>query len=158
MTIRIGILCPSNIAYRRFLPALNKHGGFTYVGVACANSAEWFGGHAAPEVLAAERKKAESFQELSGGEVFEGYKTLLERADVDAVYLPLPPALHYTWAKEALERGKHVFVEKPSTTSAAAAQIPRIACCFVCSSRRANTKQTASTGIWATLARYAISK
>ncbi len=122
MTIRIGILCPSNIAYRRFLPALKKHGGFTYVGVACANSAEWFGGHAAPEVLAAERKKAESFRELSGGEVFEGYRALLERADVDAVYLPLPPALHYTWAKEALERGKHVFVEKPSTTRAADTQ------------------------------------
>jgi len=30
--------------------------------------------------------------------------------------LPLPPALHYKWAKLALENKKHVFLEKPSTT------------------------------------------
>lgn len=116
--IRIGIICPSNIAYRRFMPALKKCDGFEYVGVAYANSEEWFGGRAAPEVIEAERKKAESFKEAYGGEVFEGYQTLLDKTDVDAVYLPLPPALHYEWAKKALERGKHVFLEKPSTTSA----------------------------------------
>ena len=47
--IRIGIICPSNIAYRRFMPALKKRDGFEYVGVAYANSEEWFGGRAAPE-------------------------------------------------------------------------------------------------------------
>ena len=26
------------------------------------------------------------------------------------IYLPLPPALHYRWAKMALENNKHVFV------------------------------------------------
>ena len=36
---------------------------------------------------------------------------------MDAVYLPLPPALHFRWAKAALEHGKHIFLEKPSTTS-----------------------------------------
>lgn len=116
--IRIGIICPSNIAYRRFMPALKKRDGFEYVGVAYANSEEWFGGRAAPEVIEAERKKAESFREAYGGEVFEGYLTLLDKTDVDAVYLPLPPALHYEWAKMALSKGKHVFLEKPSTTSA----------------------------------------
>ena len=116
--IKIGILCPSNIAYRRFLPALKKRGGFEYAGVACAAPDEWFGGNAAPEVIEAERQKAESFREAYGGEVFEGYRALLDKTDIDAVYLPLPPALHYGWAKEALMRGKHVFLEKPSTTSA----------------------------------------
>ncbi len=116
--IRIGIICPSNIAYRRFMPALKKCDGFEYVGVAYANSEEWFGGRAAPEVIEAERKKAESFRDAYGGEVFEGYRTLLDKTDVDAVYLPLPPALHHEWAKKALSKGKHVFLEKPSTTSA----------------------------------------
>ena len=37
--------------------------------------------------------------------------------DIDAVYIPLPPALHFPYAKAALEHGKHVFVEKPSTIS-----------------------------------------
>ena len=31
--IRIGIICPSEIAFRRFLPSLEKEENFTYVGV-----------------------------------------------------------------------------------------------------------------------------
>lgn len=116
--IRIGVLCPSNIAFRRFLPALKKHGGFAYIGVACAGVAEWAGGSATPEVLEQERRKAEDFRKAYGGEVFEGYAALLDRDDIDAVYLPLPPALHVSWAKKALARGKHVFLEKPAATSA----------------------------------------
>ena len=34
------------------------------------------------------------------------------------LYIPLPPSLHFKWAKLALEHGKHVLVEKPATTSA----------------------------------------
>jgi len=37
--------------------------------------------------------------------------------EVDAVVLTTPPATHYKLAKEALEKGKHIFVEKPLTTS-----------------------------------------
>lgn len=37
------------------------------------------------------------------------------RPDIDGVYIPQPPALHYRWAKRALQCGKHVLVEKPST-------------------------------------------
>jgi predicted dehydrogenase len=36
---------------------------------------------------------------------------------IDAVYLPLPPSLHFDWAMRALEQGKHVFLEKPATVS-----------------------------------------
>lgn len=119
--IRIGIICPSNIAFRRFLPALKKCENFTYVGVACATPEEWFGGDATGKdtsVLRKEREKAESFAKEYGGKVFEGYEALLSSSEIDAAYLPLPPALHYEWGKKALEKGKHVFLEKPSTTSA----------------------------------------
>lgn len=121
MTIRIGIICPSNIAYRRFLPALKKCENFTYIGVAYATPEEWFGGNAAGKdtgVLLKEREKAEDFAKEYGGKVFEGYEALLSSSEVDAAYLPLPPALHFKWAQMALEKGKHVFVEKPSTTCA----------------------------------------
>ncbi|NCE65119.1 gfo/Idh/MocA family oxidoreductase [Pseudoflavonifractor sp. 524-17] len=122
MTIRIGIICPSNIAYRRFLPALKKCENFTYVGVAYATAEEWFGrdveGNDA-SVLLKEKEKAEGFVKEFGGKVFQGYEELLSTPKIDAVYLPLPPALHFKWAQKALERGKHVFVEKPSTTCAA---------------------------------------
>lgn len=50
--------------------------------------------------------------DLDGGDSFE---ELIGRTDIDAVYVPQPPALHYKWAKRALECGKHVLVEKPST-------------------------------------------
>ena len=35
--IRIGIICPSEIANRRFLPALNQLPNFKFIGVAYAN-------------------------------------------------------------------------------------------------------------------------
>ncbi len=121
MTIRIGIICPSNIAYRRFLPALKKCKNFTYAGVACATAREWSGGDTAENdsyILLQEREKAERFAKEYGGKVFDGYETLLDSPEIDAIYLPLPPALHFKWAQRALEKGKHVFVEKPSTTCA----------------------------------------
>lgn len=119
MAIRIGIICPSNIAFRRFLPALKQCEGFEYVGVAYAAPEEWFGGNAAPEVIENEREKAKCFAETYGGEVISGYETLLTRPDVDAVYLPLPPALHYRWGRRTLESGKHLLMEKPFTASLA---------------------------------------
>lgn len=45
-----------------------------------------------------------------------GYAALLARTDVDAVYVPLPAALHGRWAEAALRSGKHVLCEKPLTT------------------------------------------
>lgn len=50
-----------------------------------------------------------------------GYGQLLDRTDLDAVYLPLPPSLHALWAERALRAGKHVLVEKPMTTGHAEA-------------------------------------
>jgi len=42
------------------------------------------------------------------------YKRLLERKGIDAVYLSATPAnLHFPMAKEFLQAGKHVFLEKP---------------------------------------------
>lgn len=121
--IRIGIICPSEIAYRRFLPALSKAENFHFMGVAYATPQEWFGDHLSetPQqqiegVVAKERDKASIFVSEYGGHIFESYQTLVSSNEIDAVYIPLPPALHYKWAKIALENGKHVFVEKPSTT------------------------------------------
>ena len=121
--VRIGIICPSEIAYRRFMPAVGKSEGAQYVGVAHASAKEWFGEREADAaVLEGEARKARSFREQYGGKVFGSYGELLTSSEVDAIYLPLPPALHYRWAKAALEAGKHIFVEKPCTTSAADTQ------------------------------------
>lgn len=120
--IHIGIICPSEIAFRRFLPALNQCNEFKYIGIAIANASEWFGKdykktevELQKKVLEKELEKAKKFQEQYGGIVVVGYEELIKNEKLDAVYVPLPPALHYKWAKKALECGKHVLVEKPAT-------------------------------------------
>ena len=116
--IRIGIICPSEIAFRRFLPALKKAADkFAFAGVAIATPEEWFGdlSNVTEEQIALQQAKELEKAETFGGKVFRGYETIIKSDEIDAIYLPLPPALHYKWAKLALLNGKHVFLEKPST-------------------------------------------
>lgn len=117
--IRIGIVCPSEIALRRFMPAIRKSEHMEYIGVASASATEWYGevSDDNKDVIANEQAKAMQFQNTYGGKIYNSYEALLKSEDIDAIYLPLPPALHFKWAKVALEYGKHVFLEKPSTTS-----------------------------------------
>jgi predicted dehydrogenase len=68
-------------------------------------------------------QKAKEFAEAHGiREVFGSYDALLESADIDAVYVALPTALHYEWARRAMEAGKHVLCEKPLAANAQLAE------------------------------------
>ena len=82
---RIGIICPSEIAFRRFMPALQKCADLKYVGIACSSAEEWFGEALAEtdptsiaEVKEREWGKALNFQTVYGGEIFDGYETLIK--------------------------------------------------------------------------------
>lgn len=44
-------------------------------------------------------------------------KEMYEKEDLDAVIIATPHTLHYGHAVQALEAGRHVFLEKPMTTS-----------------------------------------
>lgn len=98
--INVGILGCSEIAYRRFMPAVQEVKEVNVIAVA-----EEY-----------DRTKLKTFCNTYKLEEELDFESLISRKDIDAVYVPQPPALHYKWAKRALECGKHVLIEKPSTT------------------------------------------
>lgn len=105
------------------MPALKKaEKDIVFAGIGYASPEEWYedvskvSEETIKEQQERECAKANTFIDAYGGKIYRGYQTLIESDDIDAIYLPLPPALHFKWAKMALENGKHVFVEKPSTT------------------------------------------
>ena len=74
---------------------------------------------AALEVLAGiadplEANRAKSLEDAPGIDVFENTADLMA-AGYDAVGIATPAATHFAIAKEALEAGMDVFVEKPMT-------------------------------------------
>jgi predicted dehydrogenase len=64
-------------------------------------------------------KQASSFQgrfkdSVAQAAVFVEYQGLLDRKDIDAVYIATPDHLHVGIAKDALDAGKNVYLEKPT--------------------------------------------
>jgi predicted dehydrogenase len=93
--LKIGVLGCANIAKRSVIPAIKKVDGVELVAVASRS-----------------RDKANEFAELFNCEAIEGYQNLIDREDIDAIYMPLPPGLHEEWVIKALSAGKHLLVEK----------------------------------------------
>lgn len=94
--IRIGVLSSANIAKRSIIPEiLNLKEQFEFIGIASRNL-----------------EKAVEVAESFSASPFGSYEELIDPLKVDALYIPLPNALHYQYAKMALEKGIHVLVEK----------------------------------------------
>lgn len=122
--IRLGVLCPANIAINRFLPALLKCRNFLFSGVgisSCLERKEFLTEYITDDDLRikidVQYHKALKIVNMYGGRIFTSYQEMVESNQIDAVYIPLPPAMHYRWAKSCLENKKHVFLEKPFTTN-----------------------------------------
>ncbi|UWE10069.1 Gfo/Idh/MocA family protein [Actinacidiphila bryophytorum] len=97
--LRIGVLGCADIAVRRMLPAM-------------AASAR-------VELVALASRRPERAAEVAGQygcRAVSGYAALLRDPEVQAVYVPLPAALHAEWVERSLRAGKHVLAEKPLTT------------------------------------------
>src|SRR3954452_17738698 len=74
-------------------------------------------------IAARDRGRAQAQADTFGIETVHGsYEELLADPGVEAVYIPLPNALHVEWSVRALEAGKHVLCEKPLARSEAQAR------------------------------------
>lgn len=49
--------------------------------------------------------------------ISSSYEALIDSQDIDGVFIATPASTHYSIARYALQKKKHVFVEKPFTTS-----------------------------------------
>jgi dTDP-3,4-didehydro-2,6-dideoxy-alpha-D-glucose 3-reductase len=96
-----GVIGCASIAQRFVIPAIIESGN-KLVAVASRK-------------LDTAKQLAEKFQ----CEAMEGYENLLERKDIDAVYIPLPTSMHFEWVMNSLEAGKHVLVEKAASVDPA---------------------------------------
>jgi predicted dehydrogenase len=67
-------------------------------------------------------KAAEFSRRYPGMPTTSDFEALLDDPSVDAVAIATPPRTHFRLAREALEAGKHVLVEKPLATTVAEAE------------------------------------
>ncbi len=104
MMLRIGILGAANIA------------GPFMVGAKASSRA------AVVAIASRDLVRAEAFARQHGIPRACGYADLLADREVDAVYIPLPNALHAEWSIAAARAGKHVLCEKPLARSAGEAE------------------------------------
>lgn len=103
-TVRWGILSTANIGRKAVGPAIvaSTNGRLAAVASRRASRAEEVAG------------------ELGATRAYGSYEALLDDPAIDAVYVPLPNALHAEWSIRALRAGKHVLCEKPLAPTAAA--------------------------------------
>ncbi|MHA7876992.1 Gfo/Idh/MocA family protein [Roseivivax sp.] len=100
--LRWGILGAARFAREKMGPAIHAGRGGTLTALATSS----------PE-------KAAPFEALAPGlRVHHDYEALLADPEIDAVYIPLPNAMHVEWTQKALAAGKHVLCEKPLAMAA----------------------------------------
>ena len=107
-TVRWGILGAGGIA-KRFAASLEHVDGAELVAVS---------GRSAQKLAAFAPARAYA----DGADGAAAHEALLADAEVDAVYLALPHAMHCRWAVAALRAGKPVLCEKPAALNAVEAR------------------------------------
>ncbi|MCP3996778.1 MAG: Gfo/Idh/MocA family oxidoreductase [bacterium] len=95
--VRWGIISTANIGAELVIPAIQAGERCEVVAIASRSLDD------------AERVAAD----LGIPRAYGSYGQLLQDADIDAVYIPLPNHMHADWAIAAAAAGKHILCEKP---------------------------------------------
>lgn len=105
-TLSWGVLSTATIATALVIPAMRRSQRGRVVAISSRDH----------------RRAEDAARDLGVERAYGSYEALLEDADIDAIYNPLPNHLHVPWTVRAAEAGKHVLCEKPIALSAAEAE------------------------------------
>jgi predicted dehydrogenase len=95
--IKWGVLGTAHIAKGHTIPAMLKAKNCKLYGIAGRN-----------------KEKVDEFKTQFGFEkAYYSYEDMLEDDTIEAVYIPLPNALHKEWVLKAATKKKHILCEKP---------------------------------------------
>src|SRR4051812_7937557 len=104
--VRWGILSTAKIGREKVIPGMQASQLCNIAGIASRNG---------------EQARAVA-EKLHIAKAYDSYEALLDDAEIEAVYIPLPNQLHVPWAIKALEANKHVLCEKPIGLTSTEAQ------------------------------------
>jgi xylose dehydrogenase (NAD/NADP) len=110
--LRWGVLGFARIAREALIPAIQRSANSQFHALASRDAA----------------KLADARTRFGVTRTYPDYAELLRDPEVDAVYVPLPNALHCEWTIKAAEHGKHVLCEKPLALTAAEGREMAAAC------------------------------
>lgn len=92
--IKVGILGYADIAKRYFIPTLRTIESYFEL------------------VAIASHSQSRPGNDLTNIKWYDDYSYVINDETIELVYIPLPNANHFHWAKECIIRGKHVICEK----------------------------------------------
>ncbi len=95
--LRWGVISTANIGRWAVNPAIQASGNGELMAVASRDT----------------QTAADFAKQWSIPRSYGNYSELLDDAEIDAVYIPLPNSMHRDWTIQAAEAGKHVLCEKP---------------------------------------------
>jgi predicted dehydrogenase len=110
--IRWGVLGYARIARESLIPAIRRSTNSEFCAIASRD----------------EGKLSECRARFGEVRSYRGYEELLKDPEIEAVYIPLPNALHREWTIKAAEKGKHVLCEKPLGLNAGECRAMMAAC------------------------------
>lgn len=102
--IAVAIVGPGNGIGQNHLEGIHKNASANNVVVAAAS-----------DLFSKRRDRAKATAGLRDSDVYEDYRKMLERKDIDAVLVATHDPWHAPISIDAMDTGKHVYCEKPMT-------------------------------------------